>query len=130
VGCVARIRACRLIPRSPRRIEANATTVGSTEINDARSGFSNVGPCLDFFGPGGGILSAVHTANNAYGIASGTSMASPHSTGTAAMWRFKFPNDNAVAVATALAANATPGVVTNPGVGSPNLLLFSGMIPV
>jgi hypothetical protein len=33
-------------------------------------------------------------------------------------------------VATALAANATPGVVINPGVGSPNLLLFMAMIPV
>jgi hypothetical protein len=32
-------------------------------------------------------------------------------------------------VATALVANATPGVVS-PGPGSPNLLLFMGMIPV
>jgi len=118
--------ACGL---SPARVP-NATTVGSTDINDARSGFSNIGVCIDFFGPGGGILSAVHTANNAYGVASGTSMATPHATGTAAMWRTKFPADNAVAVGVALAANATPGVVINPGAGSPNLLLFSGMIPV
>jgi hypothetical protein len=33
-------------------------------------------------------------------------------------------------VAKALVANATPGVVVNPGVGSPNLLLFMGMVPM
>jgi hypothetical protein len=57
-------------------------------------------------------------------------MAAPHSTGTAALWRQKFPADTAVGVKTALAANATPGVVIGPGVGSPNLLLFANAIPM
>ncbi|GIH06666.1 hypothetical protein Rhe02_47330 [Rhizocola hellebori] len=114
---------------SPARVP-RATTVGSTRINDNRSAFSNYGACLDLFAPGELIYSAWYTANNAYATLSGTSMASPHAAGTAAMWRHKFPADNADQTATALAANATPGVVINPGPLSPNLLLFMGMIPV
>lgn len=118
--------ACLFSPaRTPR-----ATTVAATDRTDTRAGFSNFGTCVDLFAPGVNITSAWHTANNAYNTISGTSMATPHVTGTAALWRQKFPADNADQVATALSANATPGVVINPGVGSPNLLLFMGMIPV
>jgi subtilisin family serine protease len=120
------LNACGFSPaRTPR-----ATTVGATNITDNRSAFSNFGPCLDLFAPGERIFSASNTADNAYILLDGTSMASPHAAGTAAMWRQKFPADNADQVATALVANATPGVVINPGVGSPNLLLFQSMIPV
>jgi subtilisin family serine protease len=114
---------------SPARVP-RATTVGATANNDSRATFSNFGTCVDLFAPGVNIVSAWYTANNAYTTLSGTSMASPHAAGTAAMWRQKFPADNADQTATALAANATPGVVVNPGLGSPNLLLFMGMIPV
>ena len=118
--------ACLFSPaRTPR-----ATTVAATGSTDTRPAWSNFGTCVDVFAPGENITSAWSTANNAYATISGTSMAAPHSTGTAALWRQKFPADNADQVATALAANATPGVVINPGVGSPNLLLFMGMIPV
>jgi len=107
-----------------------ATTVGATTITDSRASFSNYGSCVDFFAPGSGIYSGWYTADNAYATLSGTSMASPHSAGTAALWRQRFPADNADAVHNALNANATPGVVINPGLGSPNKLLFMGMIPV
>jgi subtilisin family serine protease len=96
----------------------------------SRAGFSNFGTCLDLFAPGQGIYSAWYTATNAYATLSGTSMASPHAAGVAALRRHKFPADNADQTVTELAANATPGVVVNPGLGSPNLLLFMGMIPV
>jgi subtilisin family serine protease len=114
---------------SPARVP-RATTVAATDINDNRAAFSNFGPCVDVFAPGVNILSSSHTATNAYVAASGTSMSAPHVTGTAALWRHKFPADNADQVHNALSANATPGVVINPGVGSPNLLLFSNMIPM
>jgi subtilisin family serine protease len=114
---------------SPARVP-RATTVGATTITDNRAGFSAFGPCVDLFAPGVNITSAVHTAVNAYGAASGTSMAAPHAAGTAALWRHKFPADNADQVHTALNVNATPGVVIGPGPGSPNLLLFSNMIPM
>jgi subtilisin family serine protease len=118
--------ACNVSPAGLTR----ATTVGATTITDNRASFSNFGTCVDFFAPGNAINSAWYTADNAYALLSGTSMAAPHSTGTAALWRQKFTADNADAVSAALNANATPGVVINPGTGSPNKLLFMGMIPV
>ena len=113
---------------SPARVP-NATTVAATDITDTRAGFSNIGPCVDVFAPGVNIISSWFTADNAYMSLQGTSMSAPHATGTAALWRHKFPADNAVAVHNAINANATPGVVINPGLGSPNKLLFMGMIP-
>jgi len=118
--------ACTVSPASTPR----ATTVGATDIADNRAGFSNIGTCVDLFAPGVNIYSAWATADNAYNTISGTSMASPHAAGTAALWRQRFPADNASQVASALVVNATPNVVGNPGIGSPNLLLFMGMIPV
>ncbi len=115
--------------RSPARVP-RATTVAATNIGDVRPGFSNVGPCVDFFAPGVDIVSAWYTADNAYASAQGTSMSAPHATGAAALWRHRFPADSVDAVHNALNANATPGVVIGPGLGSPNLLLFLGMIPL
>jgi subtilisin family serine protease len=115
--------------RSPARVP-RATTVAATAINDVRPAFSNIGPCVDLFAPGVAITSAWYTADNAYASAQGTSMSAPHATGTAALWRHRFPADSADATHNALNANATPGVVINPGLGSPNLLLFMAMIPV
>jgi hypothetical protein len=106
-----------------------ATTVGATDANDAKASFSNYGPCIDLWAPGVNITSAWGTSDTAYSTISG-STASAHAAGVAALWRHRFPGDSAVTVANALRANATPGVVTNPGAGSPNLLLFMGMIPV
>ena len=92
--------------------------------------FAKTGACVDLFAPGVGIFSAWGSADDAYMTLQGTSMAAPHAAGTAALWRYRFPADNADQVAKALVANATPGVVVNPGVGSPNLLLFMGMVPM
>jgi hypothetical protein len=117
--------ACSFSPGSTPR----ATTVASSDMNDNRASFSNFGPCIDLFAPGVSIYSAWATADNAYISISG-STATAHATGVAALWRHRFPADNADQVATALNANATPGVVVNPGAGSPNRLLFMGMIPV
>ncbi|PSL53945.1 subtilisin family serine protease [Saccharothrix carnea] len=106
-----------------------ATTVGATDVNDAKASFSNYGSCIDVWAPGVNITSAWGTTDTAYSTISG-STASAHAAGVAALWRHRFPGDPAVAVAEALRANATPGVITNPGTGSPNLLLFMGMVPV
>ncbi len=118
--------ACSQSPAATPR----ASTVAATDITDTRAGFSNIGTCMDLFAPGVAIYSAWGTGDANYNTISGTSMSAPHVAGAAALWRMKFPADNADAVAKALVDNATPGVVINPGVGSPNLLLFMGMIPV
>ena len=109
---------------SPARA-ANAITVGSTTTTDARSSFSNFGSCLDIFAPGSGILSAWWTSNTATATLSGTSMASPHVAGVAALYKGQNPGASAATVRNAIVNGATTNVVTNAGTGSPNRLLYS-----
>jgi len=109
---------------SPARA-ANAITVGSTTTTDARSSFSNFGSCLDLFAPGSGILSAWATSNTATATLSGTSMASPHVAGVAALYKQANPGASAATIRNAIVNGATTNVVTNAGTGSPNRLLYS-----
>jgi subtilisin family serine protease len=109
---------------SPARA-ANAITVGSTTSTDARSSFSNVGTCLDIFAPGSGILSAWATSNTATATISGTSMASPHVAGVAALFKQANPSASSTTIRNAIVNGATTNVVTNAGTGSPNRLLYS-----
>ncbi|MCM3903439.1 MAG: S8 family peptidase [Pyrinomonadaceae bacterium] len=109
---------------SPARA-ANAITVGSTTSTDARSSFSNFGTCLDLFAPGSAILSAWFSSNTATATLSGTSMASPHVAGVAALFKQANPSASSATVRNAIVNNATTGVVTNAGSGSPNRLLYS-----
>ena len=109
---------------SPARA-ANAITVGSTTQTDARSSFSNIGTCLDIFAPGSGILSAWWTSNTATATLSGTSMASPHVAGAAALYKQANPSASSTTIRNALVNNATTNVITNAGTGSPNRLLYT-----
>jgi subtilisin family serine protease len=108
---------------SPARVPA-AITVGATQINDARASFSNFGTCLDVFGPGVSITSSWSSSDTATNTISGTSMASPHAAGVAALIASANPAWTPQQVRDRLVADATPNVVTNPGTGSPNRLLF------
>ncbi|WP_433552131.1 S8 family peptidase [Micromonospora zamorensis] len=110
---------------SPART-TEAITVGSTTNTDARSSFSNIGTCLDIFAPGSSITSAWYTSNTATNTISGTSMATPHVVGAAALVASANPGWTPAQVRNQLVANATPNVVSNPGSGSPNLLLYVG----
>ncbi|WCN81595.1 S8 family peptidase [Micromonospora sp. LH3U1] len=110
---------------SPART-TEAITVGSTTNTDARSSFSNIGTCLDIFAPGSSITSAWYSSNTATNTISGTSMATPHVVGAAALVASANPSWTPQQVRNQLVANATPNVVTNPGSGSPNLLLYVG----
>jgi hypothetical protein len=109
---------------SPARV-ATAITVGATTTTDARSSFSNFGTCVDIFAPGSSITSSWNTSDTATNTISGTSMATPHVTGVAALYLQQFPGQSAAAVAQGIVNNATTGVVGNPGTGSPNRLLYS-----
>jgi serine protease len=108
---------------SPARV-ANAITVGSTTSTDARSSFSNFGTCVNIFAPGSSITSAWYTSNTATNSISGTSMASPHVAGVAALYLAGAPSATPATVRTAIYNNATLNVVTSPGTGSPNRLLY------
>lgn len=103
----------------------SAITVGATNRDDSRASFSNWGKCVDVFAPGTGILSSFHTSDTATQVASGTSMASPHVAGTAALYLAKSPSASPQQVRDALVDAATKDKVTNPGPDSPNALLFT-----
>jgi subtilisin family serine protease len=109
---------------SPARA-ANAITTGATTTTDARSSFSNFGTCLDLFAPGSGILSSWFSSDTATATLSGTSMASPHVAGVAALYKQFSPGASATTVRNAIVNNATTNVVTGAGTGSPNRLLYS-----
>ncbi|MFH9265344.1 S8 family peptidase [Streptomyces sp. NPDC017546] len=111
--------------KSPARV-AEAITVGSTTNTDARSSFSNYGSIVDIFAPGSSITSSWHTSDTATNTISGTSMASPHVAGAAALYLADNPGSTPAQVSAGLVAASTTGVVTNPGSGSPNRLLYVG----
>ncbi|MFJ5140835.1 S8 family peptidase [Streptomyces sp. NPDC088707] len=110
---------------SPARV-GEAITVGSTTNTDARSSFSNYGTVLDIFAPGSSITSSWNSSDSATNTISGTSMATPHVAGAAAVYLAGNPTATPAQVSTALTTAATPNVVTNPGSGSPNRLLYVG----
>lgn len=111
--------ACGFSPASaPLPLTVNATT-----ITDARASFSNFGTCTDLFAPGNNIVSDYIGSNSATATLSGTSMASPHVAGAAALYRAANPTHTPAQVNAAIIAGATLNKVTNPGAGSPNRLL-------
>lgn len=113
--------ACNYSPASA----PNAFTTAATTITDARWASSNFGACLDAFAPGSGITSTWHTSNTATNTISGTSMASPHVAGAAALLLHQNPTWPPYQVTSELADRTTPNKVTNPGTGSPNRLLYA-----
>jgi len=113
---------------SPSRV-VEAITVGATTSSDARASYSNFGSCLDLFAPGSSITSSWYTSTTATNTISGTSMATPHVTGTAALYLETNPTASPSAVAGAIVSSATSGVVASAGTNSPNKLLYSPLTP-
>nr|WBO77037.1 S8 family peptidase [Streptomyces sp. SBE_14.2] len=107
---------------SPARVAA-AITVGATTSTDARASYSNYGSVLDIFAPGSSITAGWYTSDTATNTISGTSMATPHVAGAAAVYLANHTSSTPAQVASALTAGATTGKVTSPGTGSPNRLL-------
>ncbi|KIF07670.1 serine protease, partial [Streptomyces sp. RSD-27] len=111
--------------KSPARV-AEAITVGATTSTDAKASYSNYGSVLDIFAPGSSITSSWGTGDTATNTISGTSMATPHVVGAAALYLSQNPSSTPAQVRDGLVAAATPNVVTGPGTGSPNRLLNVG----
>ncbi|RZQ64847.1 S8 family peptidase [Amycolatopsis suaedae] len=107
---------------SPARV-SEAITVNATDRSDNRSSFSNYGTCTDIFAPGTSVTSAWNTSDTATNTISGTSMATPHVAGAAALHLAANSGATPAQVRDALVNNATSDVVRNPGSGSPNKLL-------
>jgi subtilisin family serine protease len=107
---------------SPANLAA-AITVGATNSRDQRASFSNFGSVVDLFAPGVGIKSAYASGDYSTAVADGTSMASPHVAGAAALVLDATPGYSPAQVRNYLVANATTGRVSGLK-GSPNRLLF------
>ncbi|MFG2311803.1 S8 family peptidase [Streptomyces sp. NPDC048566] len=110
---------------SPGRVR-EAVTVGASDRGDARAAFSDTGPAVDLFAPGVAITSASSAGDTAHVAGSGTSMASPHVAGAAALYLSGHPRAAPGQVAAALVKLAVPGKLSDVGPGSPNKLLNVG----
>jgi subtilisin family serine protease len=109
--------------RLPRKVET-ASVVASSTNTDARSSFSSTGACVDLYAPGSSIVSTVRTGGS--GTMSGTSMATPHVAGVAALYKQRFGDQPSATVHNWLNSGATPNVVSGGGTGGTvNRLLFT-----
>jgi len=114
---------------SPARVPA-AITVGATDSTDTRAYYSNWGTCLDIFAPGSYVTSDWNTSDYDANTISGTSMASPHVAGVAALYLEDHPSATAAEVRDTIVGTATRYHVINVGTGSPNRLVYSLLTPV
>nr|WP_191254757.1 S8 family peptidase [Amycolatopsis oliviviridis] len=110
---------------SPARV-TEALTVAAADRTDRRASFSNYGSVIDLFAPGVSITSAWKDNDTATYTGDGTSFAAPHVAGAAALYLSSNTGATAAQVAQALISASTPGLVTNPGSGSPNRTLYVG----
>ncbi|WP_171908521.1 S8 family serine peptidase, partial [Streptomyces niveus] len=111
--------ACSVSPASAKGV----VTVGATDSTDKQSGFSNHGKCLSLFAPGTAIESAKLGGGTT--TLNGTSMASPHVAGVAALYKAEHPDATADELADWLGGSATQNKLSAVSEGSPNRLLFT-----
>jgi subtilisin family serine protease len=106
---------------SPARVTATLT-VGATDRTDAPASFSNYGACVDLFAPGVGITSDWYTGTAATNTISGTSMATPHVAGVAALYLQRSPTATPATVASAITAATTKDAVRTTSTANNDLL--------
>jgi subtilisin family serine protease len=116
--------ACNYSPASASAV----TSVMSSTSSDAKSSFSNFGSCAHVYAPGSSITSAWHTSTSATNTISGTSMASPHVAGVAALYKSTFGDASSSTIRTWIINNATTNVISGNPSGTPNRLLYKSTL--
>jgi subtilisin family serine protease len=114
--------ACNYSPSSAPAV----FTTASSESTDARRTSSNYGSCVDGYAPGGSITST--WINGGTNTISGSSMASPHVAGVAALYKATFGNASSATIDTWIKTNATANVITGNPAGTPNRLLYKAAL--
>ena len=114
--------ACNYSPASA----ASATTVAASTSSDAKASYSNYGSCVDLYAPGSSITST--WINSGTNTISGTSMASPHVAGVAALYKSANGDASSATINSWLINNATSGVITGNISGTPNRLLYKSTL--
>jgi subtilisin family serine protease len=116
--------ACNTSPASAPAV----TTVAASTSTDARASYSNYGSCVDLYAPGSSIRSAWYTSTTATNTISGTSMASPHVAGVAALYKGRYGEASQGTIDSWLKSNATTNVISGNVSGTPNRLLFKSTL--
>lgn len=120
--------ACTTSPSA----EPLALTIASSDNADRQSSFSNHGSCVDLFAPGSDITAANYNNNTGSQTMSGTSMASPHAAGVAAVLLAQNPALSPADLSQQIVATASPNTLTQVSANTPNLMLYvdaSGDVP-
>ncbi|HEX6749341.1 MAG TPA: S8 family peptidase [Longimicrobium sp.] len=114
--------ACNVSPASA----SGTLTVASSTSSDAKSSFSNWGGCVDVYAPGSSITST--WINSGTATISGTSMASPHAAGVAALYKSAFGDAASSTIVSWIINNSTANVITGNVTGTPNRLLYKSTL--
>ncbi|GAA2830259.1 S8 family peptidase [Crossiella cryophila] len=108
---------------SPARA-ARPITIGATTVTDGYAGYSNRGQCIQLLAPGTDITSA--WPGNQIKTISGTSMATPHVAGAAALFKQAFGDQPQAPIMNWLWNNGTPDKIGGTPAATPNRLLYTG----
>ncbi len=113
---------------SPARV-SEAMTIGATDVADKKASWSNYGNCVDWFAPGVSITSAWSSGDAATNTISGTSMATPHTAGAAALYLQENPGATPQQVRDGLYGRTTKAIVTSSKTANNNLLCSLAVCP-
>lgn len=114
--------ACNVSPASA----AYAYTTAASTSGDAKASYSNYGSCVDGYAPGSSIKS--DWINSGTNTISGTSMASPHVAGVAALYKSNFGDAASSTIVSWINNNASANKISGNVSGTPNRLLYKSTL--